>query len=46
MINIRIIENKCLLMLIVIDAGRSMLCAAAETHRRGIVHIIEIIHRA
>jgi hypothetical protein len=45
MINIRIIEKIWLLNLRVIHAGRSMLCAIAETHRRGIVPRIEIIHR-
>jgi hypothetical protein len=46
MINIRRTEKRWLLLLRVIHAGRSMLCAAAEMHRRGIAHRMEIIHRA
>jgi hypothetical protein len=30
----------------VIHAGRSMLCVAAKTHKRGIAHRMEIIERA
>jgi hypothetical protein len=38
MINMRRTEKRLLLLLRVIHAGRSMLCARAETNRRGIAH--------
>jgi hypothetical protein len=46
MINIHIIENIWLLLLSVIHASRSMLCARAEVHRRGVVHRMERRHGA
>jgi hypothetical protein len=46
MINIRRTEKRWLLLLRVIHAGRSMLCAGAEAHRRGVVHRREMLHRA
>jgi hypothetical protein len=46
MINICRTKKRWLLLLIVIHAGRSMLCTAAEAHRRGIAHRMEMVHRA
>jgi hypothetical protein len=46
MINMRKTKMRWLFLLSVIDAGRSMLCVGDETHRRGITHRMEIIHRA
>jgi hypothetical protein len=46
MINIRRTEKRRLLLLSVIHASRSRLCAAAEMHRRGIVHRMDMVHRA
>ena len=46
MINIRRTEKRGLLMLRVIHAIRSMLCAAAEMHRRGIAHKMDMVHKA
>jgi hypothetical protein len=47
MINIRRTEKRWLLLLSVIHASRSMLCAVAEMHRRGIAHRMDIMaHRA
>jgi hypothetical protein len=38
MINMRRTEKRWLLLWRVIDAGRGMLCARAETHKRGVAH--------
>jgi hypothetical protein len=46
MINIHRTEKRWLLMLRVIHVGRSMLCAGAEVHRRGVAHRMEMLHRA
>jgi hypothetical protein len=46
MINIRRTKKRGLLLLSVIYVGRSMLCEGDEMHRRGIVHRMEIRHRA
>jgi hypothetical protein len=46
MINICRTKKRWLLLLRVIHAGRSMLCAGAEMHRRGIAHRMEMVHRA
>jgi hypothetical protein len=45
-INICRIEKRGFLLLSVIYAGRSMLCEGAQMHKRGIVHRMEIRHRA
>jgi hypothetical protein len=39
-------REEMVALLRVIHAGRSMLCAAAEMHRRGIAHRMEMLHRA
>jgi hypothetical protein len=39
-------REEMVVLLRVIHAGRSMLCAGDETHRRGVVHRMEIRHRA
>jgi hypothetical protein len=39
-------KKTCGLLLSVFDAGRSMLCARVEAHRRGVVHRMERRHRA
>jgi hypothetical protein len=39
-------REEWLLLLSVFHAGRSMLCAGAEVHRRGMVHRMERRHRA
>jgi hypothetical protein len=46
MINMHRIEKRWFLLLCVINVGRSMLCAGAETHKRGIAHRMEIRHRS
>jgi hypothetical protein len=46
MINIRRTKKRWLLLLIVIHAGRSRLCAGAEAHRRGVAQRMEMVHRA
>jgi hypothetical protein len=46
MINIHRTEKRWFLLLIVIHAGRSRLCAGVEAHRRGVVHRMEMVHRA
>jgi hypothetical protein len=45
MINISRTEKIWFLRLRVIDAGRSMLCIAAEVHRRGVAHGMEMLHK-
>jgi hypothetical protein len=45
-INMRRTKKSLSLLLRVINVGRSMLCARVETHRRGVPHLMEIIHEA
>jgi hypothetical protein len=46
MINMHRTEKRWLLLLSVIHASRSRLCAAAEMHRRVIAHRMDMAHRA
>jgi hypothetical protein len=46
MINIRRIEKRWFLLLIVIHADRSRLCSGAEAHKRGIAQRMAMVHKA
>jgi hypothetical protein len=45
MINMHKTEKIWLLLLSVIHASRSRLCAATDMHKRGIAHRMDIMHR-